>query len=102
MYKTNKIYNFINKFNTTLEETPHFSTCLKWLKMCFVTLVGLCNILQSVKRYVIEPKTVMEYLKWGIASSFHLFGHEQYPFDNITQNDSGQSIYGLSSAWYCS
>jgi hypothetical protein len=51
---------------------------------------------------VIEPKTVMEYLKWGIASSFHLFGHEQYPFDNITQNDSGQSIYGLSSAWYCS
>ncbi len=33
---------------------------------------------QSFKKHVIDPKAFLGYLEWGIASSFNLFGHEQY------------------------
>jgi len=33
---------------------------------------------------VIEFKVLLGYPKGVIASSFHLFGHEQYPFDNCS------------------
>jgi hypothetical protein len=41
---------------------------------------------------VIDPKTFMEYLEWGIANSFHLSGHEQYPLESIAQNDSTHGV----------
>jgi hypothetical protein len=36
---------------------------------------------------VIEFKALLGYPKGSIASSFHLSSHEQYPSDNVTQND---------------
>jgi hypothetical protein len=36
---------------------------------------------------VIEFKTLLGYPKGGIASSFHFSSHEQYPSDNVAQND---------------
>jgi hypothetical protein len=32
---------------------------------------------------VIDPKAFLGYLEWGIASSFNLFGHEQYGWKHI-------------------
>jgi hypothetical protein len=49
--------------------------------------------------FIIIMSTIW-YQKWGIASSFNIFGHEQYPFDNIAQNDSAQGFYGFPSATY--
>jgi hypothetical protein len=34
---------------------------------------------------VIEFKALLGYPKGGIVGSFHLFGHEQCPFDNVAQ-----------------
>jgi hypothetical protein len=41
---------------------------------------------------VIEFKTFFGYLDGDIASSFHLFGHEQYPSDSVAQNDSTHGV----------
>jgi hypothetical protein len=40
-------------------------------------LVGLCNTLSHVKRYVMEPNVFLGYLEKGIASVLNNFGHEQ-------------------------
>jgi hypothetical protein len=36
---------------------------------------------------VIEFKALLGYPKEGIASSFDLFGHDQYPSNNVAPND---------------
>jgi hypothetical protein len=40
---------------------------------------------------VIEFKALLGYLK-GIASSFHLSGHEQYLSNNVAQNDLAHGV----------
>jgi hypothetical protein len=41
---------------------------------------------------VIEFKALLGYPKGGIVSSFHLFGHEQYPSDNVAENDLAHGV----------
>ncbi len=36
------------------------------------------------------------YIKRGIACSLNLFGHEQYPFDNLDQNNSTHGVYSVA------
>jgi len=45
-----------------------------------------------VKIYVINPKAFPRYLERGNATSIHPFGHEQYPSNNIGQNDSTHGV----------
>jgi hypothetical protein len=52
----------------------------------------LCNTLLKVLKYVIHPKTVLGYLKWGIASSIHLFGHEHCPSNGVAKNDLAHGV----------
>jgi hypothetical protein len=55
-------------------------------------LVRLSNTPHNVKIYVIDLKAFLGYPKGGIASSFHLFGHEQYPSESVDQNDSTHDV----------
>jgi hypothetical protein len=41
---------------------------------------------------VIDLKAFLGYPERGIASSFHLFGYEQYPFKSVDQNDSTHGV----------
>jgi hypothetical protein len=59
-------------------------------------LVGLHNTLPCVKRYVMEPNVFMGYLKKGIACSLSLFGHEQYPFNSLDQNNLAHGFYSVA------
>jgi hypothetical protein len=45
-----------------------------------------------MSKSVIEFKAFLEYLKGGIASSFHLSNHEQYPSNNVAQNDLDHGV----------
>jgi hypothetical protein len=47
---------------------------------------------QSFKRYVIHPKTFLGYPNWGIASSIHHSGHEQWPSNGVAENDSAHGV----------
>jgi hypothetical protein len=51
----------------------------------FKVLLGLHNTLPNSKRYVMEPKGFMGYLEKGNACELNSFGHEQYPFNNLTK-----------------
>jgi hypothetical protein len=41
---------------------------------------------------VINPKAFLGYLEKGTATSLHPFGHEQYPFDNVGQNELAHGV----------
>jgi hypothetical protein len=58
--------------------------------------VRLCNTPPHVKKYVMEPNVFMGYLEKGIACLFILFGHEQYPFDSLYQNNSAHGVYSVA------
>jgi hypothetical protein len=44
---------------------------------------------------MIEFKAILGYLEGGITSSFHLFDHEQYPFNSVIQNDSTHGVLSI-------
>jgi len=46
-------------------------------------LVGLCNTLLCVKKYIMEPNVFLGYLKSGVACSLNIFCHKQYPKQGI-------------------
>ncbi len=53
----------------------------------FQVLLGQCNTLPNSKRYVMEPKGFMGYFGKGSASELNSFGHEQYPYNTLNQNN---------------
>ena len=61
--------------------------------------MGLCNIPPSFKIYVMEPNVFIGYLVRGIACSLSLFEHEQYPFNNLNQNNSAHGVYSVGIAF---
>jgi hypothetical protein len=48
---------------------------------------------------VINTKAFLEYLEKGNAVSFHPFGHEQYPFDIVNQNESTHGVLQSTPMW---
>jgi hypothetical protein len=52
--------------------------------------------LPHVKIYVVEPNVFMGYLERDIACSLSLFGHEQYPYNSLDQNNSAHGVYGVT------
>ncbi len=63
-------------------------------------MLGLCNTLPNSKKYVMEPKGFMGYLKRGNACELSSFGHEQYPSDNLNQNNWAHGVYRLPQWGY--
>jgi hypothetical protein len=59
-------------------------------------LVRLRNTTPHVKRYVMELDVFLGYLERGIACSLSFFGHEQYPFNILDQNNSTHGVYNLA------
>ncbi len=59
-------------------------------------LVKLRSPPPRVKRYVMEPNVFMEYLEKGIACSLNIFGHEEYPSNNLDQNNSTHGVYSVT------
>jgi hypothetical protein len=49
-----------------------------------------------VKRYVMEPNVFLGYLKWGIACSLSIFGHEQYPSNSLGKNNLAHGVYSVA------
>jgi len=64
-------------------------------------LVGLCNTPLIVIIYVINPKAFSGYIERGIVLSLHPFGHEQYPFDNVGQNELAHGVIHSNPIQIC-
>ncbi len=59
-------------------------------------LVGFGRVtLSHVKRYVMEPNVFLGYFKRGIVGVLTNFGHEQYPFKSLNQNNSAHGVYNV-------
>jgi hypothetical protein len=43
-----------------------------------------------------EPNVFLRYLERGIACSLSFFGHEQYPFNGLNQNNSAHGVYNVA------
>jgi hypothetical protein len=54
------------------------------------------NTLTHVKRYVMKPNVFLGYFERGIECSLSLFGHEQYPFNSLDQNNSAHGFYNVA------
>jgi len=63
--------------------------------MCCVIL-KMINTPPCVKRYVMEPNVFLGYLERGNACSLSCFRHEQYPFNNLNQNNSAHDVYSVA------
>jgi hypothetical protein len=50
---------------------------------------------------VINLKAFLGYLEKGNVASFHPSGHEQYPFDNVGQNQLTMVFYKIPQCGYC-
>jgi hypothetical protein len=61
-----------------------------------IGFVGLCNTLPHVKIYVMEHNVFLGYLKRGVACSLNLFGHEQYLFNSLDQNNLTHGVYNVA------
>jgi hypothetical protein len=48
---------------------------------------------------VINPKAFSGYLEKGNIASFHPLGHEQYPFDNVGQNQLAHGVLQNTPMW---
>jgi hypothetical protein len=42
-----------------------------------------------------EPNVFLRYPKRGIPHSLNLFGHEQYPFNSLDQNNLTHGVYNV-------
>jgi hypothetical protein len=54
------------------------------------------NTFPRVKRYVMEPNVFLGYLERGNACLLNLFGHEQYPFNSLDQNNLAHGVYNVA------
>ncbi len=43
-----------------------------------------------------EHNVLIEYLERGIVSVLGSFGHDQYPCDNLNQNNSTHGVYSIA------
>jgi hypothetical protein len=43
-----------------------------------------------------DPNVFLGYLKKGNACSLNLFGHKQYPSNNLDQNNSAHGVYNVT------
>jgi hypothetical protein len=43
-----------------------------------------------------EPNVFLRYFERGITSVLNNFGHEQYPFDSLDQNNSAHGVYNVA------
>jgi hypothetical protein len=43
-----------------------------------------------------ELNVFMGYLVWDIANVLNSFGHEQYPFNSLNQNNLAHGIYSVT------
>jgi len=43
-----------------------------------------------------EPNVFMGYLERGNACSLSCFGHEQYPFNSLNQNNLAHDVYNVA------
>jgi hypothetical protein len=64
-----------------------YNIIAKCCEYCFPSKLRLSNTLPNSKRYVMEPKGFMGYPKRGNACELNSFEHQQYPFDNLNQNN---------------
>jgi hypothetical protein len=60
--------------------------------MKVLVFIWLHNTTPQVKIYVMEPNVFLWYPKRGIGCLMNLYGHEQYPFNNLDQNNSAHGI----------
>jgi hypothetical protein len=60
--------------------------------VCLLVLIRLRNTTPRVKRYVMEPNVFLGYPKKSIACLMSPFGHEQYPFNSLDQNNSTHGV----------
>jgi len=98
-YIARGIASVLNSFGH--EQYPSKSDINPW---CLVTkypnagigfLVGFDRAIQyfpCVKRYGMEPNVFMGYLEKGIVGVLSSFGHEQYPFDSLYQNNLAHGV----------
>ncbi len=42
-----------------------------------------------------EPNVFLGYFKKGITGILNSFGHEQYSFDHLNQNNSNHGVYSV-------
>ncbi len=57
-----------------------------------LVFIRLCNTLPHVKRYVMEPNVFLGYPKKGISCLVSHFKHEQYPSNNMDQNNLAHGV----------
>jgi hypothetical protein len=43
-----------------------------------------------------KPNVFLGCFERGIAGVLNSFGHEQYPFDNLNQNNSAHGVYSVA------
>jgi hypothetical protein len=58
----------------------------------FLVFIGLRNTLPCVKIYVMEPDVSLGYPKRGIACLVSPYGHEQYHFNSLDQNNLAHGV----------
>jgi hypothetical protein len=56
---------------------------------------GIAIPLPKLLKYVMEPKGFLIYSNRGIACALNNFGHKQYPFNSLDQNNSINGVYML-------
>ncbi len=63
-------------------------------------LLGQCNTLPWLLKYVMEPKGFLIYSNRGIAFALNNSRHKQYPSNSLGQNNSINGVYILPSWRY--
>jgi hypothetical protein len=57
-----------------------------------LVFIKLCNTPSCVKKYVMEPNVFLGYPKRGIACLVNPSRHEQYPYNNLNQNNLAHGV----------
>jgi hypothetical protein len=67
-----------------------------YLKQGIAFLVSLNNTPPSCNKYVMEPNYFFICLGRGIAHPLSSFGHKQYPFSSVDENNLIHIVYKIS------
>jgi hypothetical protein len=67
-------------------------------KQVIAFFLGFGMVMQYFYKYIMEPKRFLIYANRGIACALSSdFGHEQYPLDNLLQNNYAHGVYKIPS-----
>ncbi len=69
-------------------------------KLGITFLVSLSNALLGFKKYVMKSKRFLKYPRQGITQPLSNYGHKQYPFYSLDQNNSIHGVYKIPSWRY--